>query len=87
MHAVILPSFITVDRKGHGYTFNFLKAAHCNIQSLPKIVHCTTKILTIKQQIHRAFQVIGLTTPITEGSQPLYKARGPSSRRIVDSAW
>lgn len=28
-----------------------------------------------------------LTTPITEGSQPLYKARGPSSRSTVDRAW
>lgn len=28
-----------------------------------------------------------LTTPITEGSQPLYKALGPSSLKTVDRAW
>nr|GMC86656.1 uncharacterized protein LOC109163997 [Ipomoea batatas] len=29
---------------------------------------------------------LGLTTPMTDGSQPLYKARGPSSRSTVDKA-
>lgn len=28
-----------------------------------------------------------LTTPMTEGSHPLYNARGPSSRRTVARAW
>lgn len=28
-----------------------------------------------------------LTTPITEGVQPLYRARGPSSRKTVERAW
>lgn len=40
-----------------------------------------------KQIKNEKINKILLTTPITEGSQPLYNARGPSSRSTVDRAW
>lgn len=39
------------------------------------------------QQRKKQKKKIILTTPMTEGSHPLYKDRGPSSLRTVVRAW
>lgn len=46
-------------------------------------------IMTIISHFRRGREILEilLTTPMTEGSQPLYKARGPSSLSTVDRAW
>lgn len=40
-----------------------------------------------KKVEHKKIKSCLLTTPITEGNHPLYKARGPSSRKTVERAW
>lgn len=68
--------------------FTQLKKPTKHLQSLSEQDphHCTSKILRMMAHVSK-HNYNELTTPMTEGSQPLYKALGPSSRSTVERAW